>query len=194
MLTPSQPCSGWISRLALGLSRRWRQVSTASVQDDAGIHPDADMASGKLRRSSPRAASRPRTSVRPTGWPGVGADAFAALLRAAERLPAACLAAAQLVIAAQLAIAAPAAAQSGAGRVDPPASSASAAPPAPRSCSREAGSLKGDKRRAFMSRCLSERNAPGVDRTRACQAKAGSRKGSERASFVRRCASSPAAA
>lgn len=125
---------------------------------------------------------------------GTSSNAMDVRLHAAAGSPMRNLPVAHLLLAAQLVIAVPAAAQGSPVRAQPPASSASDASAAPRSCNREAGALRGDKRRAFMSRCLAERNAPAIDRTRACQTKAGNRKGSERASFVRRCSASPAAA
>ena len=59
-------------------------------------------------------------------------------------------------------------------------------------CNAKAGDKKGDERKAFMSACLSGKDAPPAKMTqqekmKACNAKAGDKKGDERKSFMSDC-------
>ena len=66
-------------------------------------------------------------------------------------------------------------------------------------CNAKAGDKKGDERKAFMSTCLSGKDAPPgkmtqQEKMKACNAKAGDKKGDERKAFMSDClkASPPA--
>ena len=59
-------------------------------------------------------------------------------------------------------------------------------------CNAKAGDKKGDERKAFMSACLSGKDAPPAKMTqqekmKACNVKAGDKKGDERKSFMSDC-------
>jgi len=59
-------------------------------------------------------------------------------------------------------------------------------------CNAKAGDKKGDERKAFMSSCLSGKDAPPAknaqqEKMKACNAKAGDMKGDERKKFMSEC-------
>jgi hypothetical protein len=59
-------------------------------------------------------------------------------------------------------------------------------------CNAKAGDKKGDERKAFMSACLSGKDAPPAKMTqqekmKACNTKAGDKKGDERKAFMSEC-------
>lgn len=59
-------------------------------------------------------------------------------------------------------------------------------------CNTKAGDKKGDERKAFMSSCLSGKDAPPAkmsqqDKMKACNVKAGEKKGDERKAFMSEC-------
>ena len=63
-------------------------------------------------------------------------------------------------------------------------------------CNEKAGDRKGDERKAFMSACLSGKEAAAAapaapmsqqDKMKACNAKAGDKKGDERKAFMSEC-------
>ncbi len=54
-------------------------------------------------------------------------------------------------------------------------------------CNADAGDKKGDERKAFMSKCLSEKKASQQDKMKACNKEAGDKKGDERKKFMSSC-------
>lgn len=56
-------------------------------------------------------------------------------------------------------------------------------------CNKEAEGMKGDERKAFMSKCLSKKETQ-QDRMKRCNAEAQDKKGDERKSFMSECLSS----
>ncbi len=58
-------------------------------------------------------------------------------------------------------------------------------------CNQKAGNMKGDERKAFMSSCLSGKEAPAKmtqqERMKVCNQKAGGMKGDERKKFMSEC-------
>ena len=94
------------------------------------------------------------------------------------------------------------------GALAAPAFAQTAAPAAPASgakspnsqqskmttCNAQAGSKKGDDRKAFMKQCLSAAGAPAPtmsqqDRMKACNTQAGDKKGDDRKAFMKQCLS-----
>ncbi|VVD70543.1 PsiF family protein [Pandoraea terrigena] len=63
-------------------------------------------------------------------------------------------------------------------------------------CNAQAGSKKGDERKAFMKECLSSKPAAKPtqqEKMKTCNAQAGSKKGDERKAFMKECLSNKAA-
>jgi len=56
-------------------------------------------------------------------------------------------------------------------------------------CNKEAGDMKGDERKAFMSKCLSAKKQTQQDKMKTCNKDAGDKKGDERKAFMKECLS-----
>jgi opacity protein-like surface antigen len=54
-------------------------------------------------------------------------------------------------------------------------------------CNADAADKKGDERKAFMSKCLSEKKATQQDKMKSCNKEAGDKKGDERKAFMSSC-------
>ncbi len=56
-----------------------------------------------------------------------------------------------------------------------------------KACNAEAGDMKGDERKKFMSECLSKKKMTQQEKMKACNVKAGEMKGDERKKFMSDC-------
>jgi hypothetical protein len=56
-----------------------------------------------------------------------------------------------------------------------------------KACNAEAGEMKGDERKKFMSECLSKKKMTQQEKMKACNVKAGEMKGDERKKFMSDC-------
>jgi len=54
-------------------------------------------------------------------------------------------------------------------------------------CNKDAAGMKGDERKAFMSKCLSAKKTSQQDKMKACNKEAGDKKGDERKKFMSEC-------
>jgi len=54
-------------------------------------------------------------------------------------------------------------------------------------CNSEAGDMKGDERKKFMSECLSKKKVSQQEKMKYCNVKAGDMKGDERKKFMSEC-------
>lgn len=61
-------------------------------------------------------------------------------------------------------------------------------------CNKDAGEMKGDERKAFMSECLSAKKETQQDKMKSCNAQAGEKKGDERKAFMKDCLTAKPAA
>src|SRR5690349_17324313 len=52
-------------------------------------------------------------------------------------------------------------------------------------CNKQAGDMKGDERKAFMSKCLSNKPMTQQDKMKKCNVDAGAKKGDERKAFMK---------
>lgn len=56
-------------------------------------------------------------------------------------------------------------------------------------CNKDAGEMKGDDRKAFMSKCLSAKKATQQDKMKTCNADAKGKSGDDRKAFMKTCLS-----
>lgn len=54
-------------------------------------------------------------------------------------------------------------------------------------CNKDAGAMKGDERKAFMSKCLSDKKMTQQEKMKACNVQASDKKGDDRKAFMSNC-------